>query len=273
MRKILLLIFYCLTQISFAFSQATKERDNICISIGIANPIGGFSSTELPDSKSGFAKIGESVSLCYSKPVTREWSFVAHLHAQRNPLNTSAFEKDLSQAKIYQGFYFFSDPNNPPPQTSYKIYPDWKFEKKSWLCSALLLGGQRQFNAGKPDGIHLFGRVMIGAVYANSPKISGSSFTDVATAHIEQSKSSAFGFAYSIGGGVNYNFTKTMFLTSSLTYFGTNQLTFKDVKATLTTTEGSFGSPEYSVQQSAMTGNAKQIISAVNISVGIGIKL
>jgi hypothetical protein len=273
MRKIFLLIFFCLAQISFVFSQTTKDRSSISISVGAAMPTGQFSSTDLLDSKSGFAKIGEEVSISYSTPLTKGWSFIAHVQGQRNPLNTNAFESSFSQAKIYQGFYFGTGLNNPPPQTSYKIYPNWKFEKKSWLYGALLLGGQRQFSVDKSDGFNFFAKIMVGAIYAKSPKLNGSSITDTATAHIEQSKSSAFGFVYSFGGGLNYNLPKTFFLTSTVAYCETNQMKFKDVKATLTATKGTFGSPEYSVGQSTTTGNGKQIISSINISVGIGIRL
>lgn len=273
MKKNLLLFSFFLIQVSFVFSQSIKDRGSITLSVGPAFPIGKFSNKNLYDQSSGFAKIGESVLLSYSKPLSNNWGILVDIHGQRNPLNTNAFESSFSQTKIYQGIYSSSDPNNPPPQTSYKIYPNWRFEKKSWLYGALLLGGQRQFKIDNSDKINLFAKIMIGAIYAKTPKLNGSSITDTASAHIEQSKSSAFGFAYSFSGGLNYNLTKTVFLTSTLAYIGTNQMKFKDVKTILTTTKGIYGRPEYSNQQSTTTGNGKQIISSINIFVGIGIKI
>ena len=264
---------FCLIHVSSVFSQAAKERGNISITVGAAMPVGQFASTALLDSKSGFAKTGESLSLSYSRPIAKTTSLIVHIQAQRNPINKNAFENSFSQLKIYQGFYAGSGQNNPPPQTSYKIYPGWKFEKKSWLYRALLLGAQKQFKPNSYDKINLFAKIMAGAMYAQSPELNGKSFSDTATANFQQSKSSAFGFVYSFGGGFNYTLTKTVFLTSALAYFGSNKIVFKDVKTTFTTTKGTFGSPEYSVQQSATTGNGKQAISSVNVAAGIGFKL
>ena len=247
MNKILLLVFFYLTQVGLAFSQTIKDRGLISLSVGSAFAVGKFSSKDLYDNSSGFAKIGQSVSFSYSRLLSKNWGISGDIHGQRNPLNTNAIESDFSHAKIYQEFSFGSDPNNPPPQTTYTIYPSWKFDRKTWLYGALLLGGNGQFALDRSNRVNLITKVMFGAVFAKSPELRGSSVTDTATAYILQSKSSAFGFIYSFGGGLNYYLNKAIFLSSALTYIGTTQITFKDVKASLTTTKGTIGSPGYSI--------------------------
>ncbi len=273
MKKILLIIFFCPIQVSLVFSQTMKEKGFVSFTIGAAIPAGKFASNDLFDKSSGFAKTGESVSLSYSKFLSKHWGISVDIYGQRNPLNTNALESRFSETKIYQGFSFGSDPNNPPPQTTYAIYPNWKFEKKAWLYSALLLGGNGRWAVGKSNTTELITKVLIGVVYAKSPELKGSSITDTATANIVQSKSSAFGFIFSFSGDLHYYLNKVIFLSSAISYTGTNQITFKDVKAILTTTKGTFGRPDYSVQQSTTTGNGKQMISSVNLSLGVGIKL
>lgn len=272
MNKILLFVFFSLLHVGLLFSQTTKDNGCLSLSVGPAVAVGKFAAKDLDKSSSGFAKTGESVSLSYSKILSKHWGFSVDIHGQRNPLNTNALESSFSQAKISQGVVFGTG-TNPPPQSDYAIYANWKFEKKPWLFGALLAGLNGQSALDKPVKMNLVTKVMLGAVYATSPGLSGSSMTDMATANISQNKSSGFGFIYSVSGGLNYYVSNAIFLSSSLVYIGTNQLTFKDVKQILTTTKGTAGSPEYSVQQSTNTGNSKQMISSVNLSLGIGIKL
>ena len=272
MKKMLLVFFLYSIQVSFVFSQAIKNRGSISLLVGAAFPVGKFSGTDLYDKSSGFANTGESVYASYSKLLSKNWGISVDILAQRNPLNTGAFENKFSQLKIYQGFSLGSDPNNPPP-AAYSIYPNWKFEKKAWLYGAFFVGVNGRFAIGDSKKIDLVLKAMPGIVYAKSPELKGSSFTDTATAVIIQSKSSGFGFIYSISGGLNYHLTRSLFLSSDVKYVGTNQITFKDIKATLTTTKGSYNSQGYSIQQSVTTVDSKQIISSINLSVGVGIKL
>jgi hypothetical protein len=274
MKKILLLFSLIAFQITFVFSQAKKDRGSISISVGPALPVGKFSAKDINDNLAGFAKMGESVSISYSKLLSKNWGIAIDLRGLRNPLNTMALQNSLSTTKIYQGILSGSIFQNiPPPQVSYPIYPNWQFEKQAWLYGALLLGPTGQFIIDQSKKITLTTKAMLGAVYAKSPVLKGSSITDTATARIEQSKSSAFGFMYSFSGGVNYSLNKKVFLSAALTYAGTNQITFKEVTTTVTTTKGSFASPGFSVSQSLITADGKQPISSINLLLGIGINL
>jgi hypothetical protein len=275
MKKILLLFSLIAFQITFVFSQVKKDRGSISISVGPALPVGKFSAKDINDNLAGFAKMGQSVSVSYSKLLSKNWGIAIDLRGQRNPLNTTALQNSLSTARISQGISFLSGSvtNIPPPQLATVIYPNLQFEKKAWLYGALLLGPTGQFAIDQSKKITLITKAMLGAVYAKSPVLKGSSITDTATVRIDQSKSSAFGFIYSFSGGVNYSLNKKVFLSAALTYAGTNQIIFKEVTTTVTATKGSFASPGFSVSQSIITADGKQPISSINLLFGVGIKL
>ena len=264
-------MFAILFHTTLAFSQ-TKHTGYISLMAGPAFPSGHFANTNLFDQASGFAKAGEAISLSYTKHVSTDWGLSIGLAAQRNPINTGAFESSFSKAKIYQGFSFGSNPNNPP-QVDYVIYRNWNFETKSWLYAALQRGIKREFSLNNQRTALLVTNANVGVLYVTSPQLKGSSITDTATAIITQNKSSGFGLIYSLGVGMNYYLNKTIFLTSTLNYTGTNNVSFNDVKSTLLITKGMVGSANYSVQQSTVTANGKQALSSINLLVGIGFVL
>ena len=272
MKKISFLVFILLSQATMTFAQQHKKSE-ISFSFGPAFPIGKFANTDVLNNTSGFAKLGETISVSYLHPFSKNWKFVVNLSGQRNPINTKAFETIFSTAKIYQGFTFGSDPNNPPLQTNYTVYPNWHFDKKSWLLGSLQIGVERQISNSGQSKLSPIIKATIGAVYASSPLLKGSSMTDTATAVIEQSKSSGVGLIYTIGSGVNYSLTENVFLFTTLDYCGTSDLKFKDIKTTMTTTKGMFGSPNYSIQQSIFTTNGKQTFSSINVLFGIRLVL
>lgn len=271
MKNKLLVTLAFFFQTTIIFSQVSS-KGNISITIGPTFPTGQFVNTNLYDESSGFAIIGESISLSYAKPISKKFAFLINLSGQRNPINTYGFENAFSNAKFFQGVYFGTEPNNPP-QTNFTIYPNWKFEKKSWLYTALQIGGKGQFPLNAQNNIQLITNLTIGALYATSPDLKGNSITDTASAHITQSKSSGFGLIYTLGCGLNYHLNKRMFLISTVNYTGSNNVTFKNIKSTLTTTKGTYGTPEYTIQQSQMTANGKQKFNSINLLFGIGISL
>jgi len=123
MNRVLLFLFSVIIQTTSTFSQ-TNNRGSVALLIGPAFPTGHFQNNNLYDESSGFAKTGETISLEYTKALSKYWAVLINLAGQRNPLNTEEFESSFSKAKIYQGFYFGSDPNNPPSQNNYRIYPN-----------------------------------------------------------------------------------------------------------------------------------------------------
>lgn len=271
-KKRLVFPFAFIIYTTSTFSQ-TNNSGSVALAIGPASPTGQFANNNLYNESAGFARIGETIYLEYTKAFSKHWAILINLAGQRNPINTDALESSFSKAKIYQGFYFGSDPNNPPPQNTYQIYPDWNFDKKSWLYGTFQVGVKGQFPMSKQKKIWLTTEASIGVLYATSPQLKGSSITDTASALIWQDKSTGFGMGYSFGGGVKYCLNNTLFFTTTLKYAGSNKITFKDVKTTLTTTKGAFGSPDYSISQSISTTNGQQIFNSISLQLGIGIIL
>ena len=256
----------------FSYSQTSPNKGYASFSIGPSFPVSDFGNDDILNNSSGLAKGGQLVNFSYSRLLGKRLGITASLHGQRNPLNTGSMEKQFSQTGISQGLWFISDPNQPLPPISYTIYPNWEFEKGSWLMGSLLLGGYGEFPLGN-DKIALTAKALAGLAYVSAPAIKGSSITDTATAHIEQTKSSAWGPVYSVGSGLKFDINEKLSLLTQLEYITTANLSFDDVKATLTTTRGTQGTPEFSVAQSVATGQARQTISSINLQFGIALKL
>ena len=272
MKKIPIIVLTLISQANMILAQENRKSE-ISFSVGSAFAIGKFANTDFFNNSSGFAKSGEAIAISYLHTFSKNCKFIFNISGQRNPINTTAFEATLSKSKIYQGFTFGSDPNNTPSQTTFAVYPNWHFDKKSWLLGALQIGVLRRFSTSGKNKLSPMIKATIGAVYASSPNLKGISVTDTATAIIEQSKSSGIGLIYTIGGGVNYSLTNKIFLFTTLDYCGTNNIIFKDIKSTLITTKGTFGSPGNSIQQTVVTTNGKQTISSINILFGISLVL
>jgi hypothetical protein len=188
-------------------------------------------------------------------------------------LNTKALENGFSQAKFSQFVFFSSDGTiPPPPPSSYTTYPNWKFDKHAWLAASLLAGCYAEF-ASHSSSLSFIFKGMIGGVYASSPKLSGKSITDTATASYEQTSKSGIGFTYLVSGGIKYQLSKKLSLYSDLEYAGTNNIKFKKIKTSFLATHASSYSPSYSVVQSIVTADGKQKISNINFRIGIGLQL
>lgn len=272
MKTIILFLFACIF-LKTSVSAQNNSKASAALVIGPTFPTGHFADNNLYDESSGFAKTGGMVSLEYAKPFSKHWSLLISVSGQRNPINTGAFESSFSKAKIYQGAYLGADPSSPPPQNNYQIYPNWKFDKKSWLYGTLQVGIKGQFPVSKLNKTWLTTEVVAGILFAKSPQLKGSSITDTASAIITQDKSTGIGMGYSIGGGVKHYLNNTIFFIATLKYSGSNKVTFKDVRSTLTTTKGTYGSLDYSMAQSINTANGQQTFNSINLLFGIGIVL
>lgn len=272
MRKVLSLTIGLLFVFS-SFSQKNSNKKSLSVLTGASLPLGNFGNDDITDDKAGVAKLGQAGSISYTQLTAKKIGFAVTIQGQRNPFNSKSAEKKFSELNFAQGFLFGTpDPNQPPPSLPVVKYTDWKFEKRSWLSGALLLGGYGEFAATGSKGVSLITKAMLGPVYVESPAIKGSSIKDTATAVYEQTSSSSFGLAYLLSGGIRVSINKRLYFLTSLEYLGTNKMTFDDIEATLTTTKGTPG-PGFTISQSKTTGSAKQTISTINLVVGIAIKL
>ena len=270
MQKLLTLIFFLLT--IFNCYPQSKNKGYIALSIGPALPVGNFGSKDLNSNWSGFANIGEFANFSFSHLIVKHVGFSVIWHGQRNPLNTKSLAGEFSKHPIYQLQFVASDGTTPPPPSppSYKYYKNWKFDKGSWLCGSLLIGGYSSFPVKKLTNLSFISKALIGVVFAKSPKLNGTSTSDTSSARAEQTSSSGSGFSYLISGGIKYDLKKICFLVN-LDYLATNKIRFHDIKSTLTTVEDPNGLPSY--QQSSVTTDGRQNIGTINLSIGIGLRL
>jgi hypothetical protein len=272
MKQKICCFFSALVIFSFSYSQSPSTKGYISFSVGPAFPIGDFGSDDIKKNSSGLAKLGQAANFSWSRLLGKRLGIAAVLHGQRNPLNTRSMEKQFSKTGISQGFWLVSDLGQPLPPPSYTVYPNWKFEKGSWLKGSLLIGGYGEFPF-RNNIISFVAKALAGYGYVSAPAIKGSSITDTATAHLEQTKSSACGLTYLVNGGLKIDISKNISLLTQVEYVSTAELRFDDVKATLTTTRGTPGTPGFSIAQSRITGQARQTISSLNVMAGVALKL
>lgn len=269
-KTISIIIFSSLT-LSSCYSQTFKDKNYVGFSIGPSIPIGNYGSKDMKNDLAGFAKIGLSMNLSYGIKLRKHVGISAMLLGQLNPLNKKALENEFSQAKISDGVFFASSTTDPPPSPpSYTIYPNWKFDKDSWKMGSFLLGADGEFPSHSRN-LFLIAKAMMGVIYVTSPEISGNSTTDTATANVKQNSVSAFGVSYLLRGGIKYMVNRKMGILFSVDHFSTNNIKFKDIKATFDSVKYVDGFP--SSTQSSITADGKQKINAINVNVGLHIKI
>ena len=257
------------------FGQNNNEM--IVFSAGPSFPLGSFGSRNIGNSPSpfarpitGFAKPGESAAISYYSKRKGQFGFTMAVQADRNPLNTKKLEKAFSQAKFYQGIGV-GPSLPPPPPTSYKTYPNWKFDKHAWLTASLLAGGYGEF-ATHHSSLSFITNAMMGFILASSPKLNGNSITDTVTARYEQSSKKGIGFTWLLGGGIKYSASKKVWIYGQLEYTGSSTIKFKKIRTTVTTTHSSSGVVD-GISQSVTTADGKQAINAIHFRIGIGMRL
>jgi hypothetical protein len=251
---------------------AQGNRPFLKVGVGAAVPLGKFGQTEINNSKAGFAKTGSLLNLSYSHPLGRRMWLEAMVQFQQNPLNTEALESGFSNTKFYQGVYV-SNTLQPPSSFPSSIYENWSFKEDNWVTASLLAGVHGKYALGASNKVFAQAGLMLGPVYVSSPEIDGTSSSSAGMAQIKQTDADGWGLAYAAGGGITYDLNSRLYFLTQVDVFGTTSIKFKDINATLTSMNGSPSLPGTSIQQSSVTGDARQTISTLNLSVGLGLKL
>jgi hypothetical protein len=263
-----------------AYPQNLNDKGYVSLSIGPSIPVGNYARTNLSNDQAVFAALGGSAILSYSRLIGKKIGLAAELLGQINPLNVKALEKDFGQQKFALPSVILS--NGPPqnlPHQVYVSYQNWGFDKKSWFSGSALVGGYGEFALSKAGNISVTTKVLLGAAYLSAPKLSGESHTDTSWIKVGQTAASAFGFAYSLSSGLKYDFNKKISLIAIIEYFGTSNVTFKNVTESLYSAYGepnqfTLGGGIANVSaQTSNTANTSQKVSILNISLGIGLRL
>ena len=273
MKKRLLL----LVNVSFLFfiKSYSQARDNqLSVSIGPSFPLGSYADKNLSDEKSGIATTGGSFYLSYVRKTQKKINIVASLRGQINPLDRSSIERSFSEFKISFGSFIAWSGSGPPPVVPQNgtSYSNWKFEESSWDLAALLLGGYKEFNTGS-SRIILTSKLQAGPVYASSPKLSGSSITDTTIIQVSQTSASSLGIGYLASAGIKIKTAENVCVLANLEYFGTNNITFKNIVAKMIGVKNMSNPATMVTFQNTVSSNSKQTISSINFCVGIGVRL
>ena len=272
MKKEASLLFFLVVTLIHVNAQAPQHKSHLEISIGPSFPVSHFAQDNINSSSSGFAKTGQAGNISYSRLIGKRLGVAASLRGQRNPLNVHSMEEEFSKFEIPQGLWTVSNPGQPLPPLPTTTYPNWKFDKQSWLLGSLLVGAYGEFPTGNKK-TSFIAKALIGAIYADVPGAEGMSITDTATASFVQTETHGFGFTYSVDAGFQFDISERLSLLTTLEYMGTNNVRFDAATATFTTTHGTPGTPEYGVSQSSVRGELRQIISSINLLVGIALRL
>ncbi len=273
MKKRLLL----LVNVSFLFfiKSYSQARDNqLSVSIGPSFPLGSYADKNLSDEKSGIAATGGAFYLSYIRKTQKKINFVASVRGQINPLDRRSIEKSFSEFKISFGSFIAWSGSGPPPAVPQNgtSYSNWEFEESSWDIAALLVGGYKEFNTGS-SRIIITSKLQAGPAYVSSPKLSGSSITDTTIISVSQTSASSFGFGYLASAGIKIRSAENVCVLASLEYFGTNNITFKNIAAKMIGVKNMSNPATMVTFQNTVTSNSKQKINSINFCIGIGVRL
>jgi len=264
------LIFICIVISLWAHSQTDNHTNFLSFAIGTAVPVGQFSSTDNSSKLSGYAKVGETINFCLLHTLSKDFGLVATFYGQRNGINTNVLAEQYSKNRI--PFYYGG---------GFNTYPNWIFDKKSWYVESFLLGVSKYFLSNPESRLSLNLKTQIGIVYAQLPKLNGSSKTDTSFVVTSQNSQSTVGVSYLADIGANCRVSKKLSLLFSITYFGTTTLKFKYVTQTLAATNGGLNVPGvYSLANSRLPILAfsnsvanEQTIEVINLNFGVRLSL
>ena len=260
------------------FSQDKKDNSILSLSFGPSLPLGNYHSTDINNSKAGFAGFGGDVNISYAHLLHKNFGIAAAVIGHFHPLNTNAMEKSFDNEKFITGPVFITGMGQPPPPpTSYIEWSNWKFNKKSWLSGSALLGAYGDFPV--TPKVSIIAKAMAGAACVSMPELKGEAYNDTSLIMVDQKKVSSIGFAYVLNAGVKYNLTKRFSLLAAIEYFSTANIKFKNV--TSTSFIGIYPVIPYTyilgnysvIDASSSTANVYQKLSSLNLNIGVGLNL
>ena len=252
------------------------DKGSLTLSLGPSIPLGDFGKKEFYNNKAGLAGIGQQATISYDHKLGKTFSLSVTFLAQRNPLNRKYVQEELGEAHIIGVIGMYTTTLQPPPQYAvpYSRDGNWKVDRSAWFVGSLLLGVSAEFPLKESGDLAFFTKAMIGVARASTPKLHATSSSDTAYVVQDQTSRSATGVSYTLKGGLKYNLSEKLIGLFSVDYFGTGRINFTRIKSTTTATRFTTGSSTPSqISQSQTIFNSNQAISAVNVSVGFGLRL
>jgi hypothetical protein len=233
MKKSLTLLVLCVLSTINLFAQ---DKGHLAISGGTTTPTGDFASTDGNNSAAGFAKGGFLIDLSLNYKFNENWGVTALVRRQSSAVDAEAFINEFAK-------------DMPAGTTT--------FSSSSWSIGGYM--GGVSYNYELSDNTSLIGRLMVGALTANSPEMN-LTYTDAASNSlwVKQNTASASSFAYLIGAGLKTNLGERFCLVVNLDYLSANP-EFSGV-----VTEDSFGGKS--------TDTWSQKFGTITYSGGIGFR-
>lgn len=258
MRKIVFLLLLCNATILYA--QEGKRR--ITLSVAPAFPFGKWAEKEAPVESAGYASSGQSFHLRYSNDFSANWGWFLMLKGQRNQLNADKLSNYHNTHPFPIGGIVVGPGPAPPAQVDIE---NWSFKKKNWMTATAMGGFYRIIPAGKRSV--LLPELGLGLIYAKLPDFLGTAQDENQSASLTRKGKHGVGLAYSVGLSARHSLNAKYDLFSSLAYFGSSAVKFKELNTTRFYSDGT------AVNQSVAPGEYKQVFSSVNLYIGVGIKL
>ena len=254
--------------LSFAATAQPKDKSSFTFAVGPSIPVAKFANDEPTTNSSGLAKTGVFFNLAYNYQLKKKFGLSAMLHVQQNALNRSAIEENFNKTVRYGGLKFHNILRPDPRQLVLGPgFGNWEFEKAQWRTISLLLGGYLQLSSGESQKLNVMIRLLLGPSYLSSPAISGAGITDTTTAIANQTKEHVWGLGLLSGFVGQYTINERFFAMGAVDFFGTSRMIIKDMtQSTTGTYKGAV------IIQGTITEDARQLITCVNVSVGIGLR-
>ncbi len=273
MKRIILLV-PCLFVLSVLMAQQNSLHPFIFLHAGTAIATDNLGKKVINDNKSGFGTVGYYAAAGMDIPLNNKIGFFAELNSQLIPVARQSMAAQLNQTSFYQGLYAFST-TLPPGVTllNARQYPNWTVMKSDWRSASLILGITRKIPLSEKAKLTLIIKGGIGLLYARSPELYGESITDSASAMVQQNSNKAMGFASRLGLSIEHHLTSKIKIRFNDDFDLSSSIRFKDITAVTTTTQGSYGSPNFIITKSWVSGTLIQQVNALHLSLGIAYAL
>lgn len=256
-----------LAAITFAavstFSQPISSKSSIAFSAGPSIPMGDYSNTGKQNNHADFSKAGINASISYRYKLDKTIGLEAMVYGQKNALNTSAIEKNLSET----GFL-----NHQPG-----YYSNWSVEKKNWQIGSFMAGVSGETAPGNSSQLSLNGKILFGIALVKSPDLKADSRSENDYAVFSGKYGSGAAPSWLISPGVNYKLSRRFNLILNAAYFGTTKISFQDATEVIAATNGGLIVPGYYDLKNSMNspaiygeqGTRKQSIQSINLNLGL----
>ncbi len=234
MKKQLIILSSFFIILNYSYSQ-DKEK-YIGIAMGPSIPQADYSSRDMNNAYSGFAKNGLNINISYSIKTKNNSQVVFSILKQSNPFDAGSMSYELSKKYPSIGFTVESD---------------------NWEILGFFIGDNYLVPILKGSTFELRG--MLGLIEAKSPWVTTTASQPGLVSWVQQNNSTSESFACQLGGGFKLKISEKTFLSANCDYL-LSQALFENV--IITTSAGVLEKVSF-----------KQNINSINATFGLIFKI